>query len=54
MTEFRPITRRRAVQLGAGLVASPALLRGAMAQAADTIRIGYVNARTGPLAGFTP
>ncbi len=47
------ITRRRAVQLGAGLVASPAILRPAMAQsAADVIRVGYVNARTGPLAGF--
>ena len=53
MSEFNRITRRRAVQLGAGLVASPAILRQAMAQAtADTIRIGYVNARTGPLAGF--
>ncbi len=47
------ITRRRAAQLGAGLVGAPALLRLSPARAADdVIRVGYVNALTGPLAGF--
>ncbi len=59
MTEHRvpsvpaPLTRRRAAQLGAGLVAAPAILRLTPARAADdVIRVGYVNALTGPLAGF--
>jgi branched-chain amino acid transport system substrate-binding protein len=43
------ISRRRAAQL----VAAPAILRLAPARAADdVIRVGYVNALTGPLAGF--
>jgi len=52
MSGQKLVTRRGAVKLGAGLVAAPAILRSAMAQDANTIRIGYVNARTGPLAGF--
>ena len=47
------ITRRQAVRLGAGALAMPTVLRSGSALAADdVIRIGYVNARTGPLAGF--
>ena len=47
------ITRRQAVKLGAGALAMPTVLRSGGALAADdVIRIGYVNARTGPLAGF--
>ena len=48
----RALTRRGALALGGALTA-PAILRGSPARAADgVIRIGYVNARTGPLAGF--
>ena len=47
------ITRRQAVKLGAGALAMPTVLRSGSALAADdVIRIGYVTARTGPLAGF--
>ncbi len=47
------ITRRRAAQLGAGLIAAPAILRAGAARAADdTLRIGMVSPQTGPLAGF--
>src|SRR5947209_16930058 len=49
----QPVTRRQAVTLGAVALAAPAVLRAGPALAADDIiRIGYVNARTGPLAGF--
>ena len=44
---------RRELTLGAAALATPAILRTSPARAADdVIRIGYVNARTGPLAGF--
>ncbi len=47
------VTRRRAVKLGAGLVAAPAILRAGVARAADdVIRVGMVSPQTGPLAGF--
>ena len=47
------VTRRRAVRLGAGLVAAPAILRAGVARAADdVIRVGMVSPQTGPLAGF--
>jgi branched-chain amino acid transport system substrate-binding protein len=47
-----PVTRRH-FTAGAAALAAPALLRTSPARAADdVIRIGYVNARTGPLAGF--
>jgi branched-chain amino acid transport system substrate-binding protein len=47
-----PVTRRD-FALGAAALATPAILRTSPARAADdVIRIGYVNARTGPLAGF--
>ena len=52
MSELTKITRRRVGQMGAGLVAAPALMRHAIAQGGDVIRVGYVNARTGPLAPF--
>lgn len=47
------ITRRRAVKLGAGALATPAVLGHSPARAADDIiRVGVVSPRTGPLAGF--
>ena len=45
-------TRRQAVQMGAGALAMPSIINSASAQTAGVIKIGYVNARTGPLAGF--
>lgn len=47
------LNRRQFVGTGfaAGLVL-PASLRGAYAQSADTIRIGFISPVTGPLAGF--
>ncbi len=48
-----PVTRRRAVKLGASAIAAPTMLHYAPARAADdVIRIGMVSPRTGPLAGF--
>jgi branched-chain amino acid transport system substrate-binding protein len=52
MSDASRLTRRRVVQAGAGLVAAPALMRRAMAQDAGVIKVGYVNALTGPLAPF--
>lgn len=47
------ITRRTVVRAGIGLVAAPAVLRIVPANAqSKVIKIGNVNPRTGPLAGF--
>ena len=47
------ISRRTLVKAGIGAVAAPAVLRvGPALAASDTIKIGYVSPKTGPLAGF--
>jgi branched-chain amino acid transport system substrate-binding protein len=49
----RGISRRVVVKAGLGAIAAPAVLRMPSAFAAsDTIKIGYVSPKTGPLAGF--
>jgi branched-chain amino acid transport system substrate-binding protein len=53
MTDKKTISRRTLVKAGLGAVAAPAVLRIPPALAAsDTIKIGHVSPRTGPLAGF--
>jgi len=50
---YRGISRRALVKAGLGTIAAPAVLRVLPAQAAsDTLKIGYVSPKTGPLAGF--
>ena len=47
------ISRRTLVKAGLGAVAAPAVFRmGPALAASDTIKIGYVSPKTGPLAGF--
>ncbi|HZD88544.1 MAG TPA: ABC transporter substrate-binding protein [Pseudolabrys sp.] len=47
------ISRRTLVKAGIGAVAAPAVLRvGPALAASDTIKVGYVSPKTGPLAGF--
>lgn len=47
------ISRRTVLTAGLGAIAAPAVLRVAPALAAsDTIRVGHVSPKTGPLAGF--
>src|SRR5882757_347772 len=46
-------SRRTLMKTGIGAIAAPAVLRVIPANAqSKTIKIGYVNPRTGPLAGF--
>ena len=53
MTEKTTISRRTLVKTGLGALAAPAVLRVLPARAAsDTIKLGYVSPKTGPLAGF--
>ncbi|MGH7226527.1 MAG: ABC transporter substrate-binding protein, partial [Gemmataceae bacterium] len=53
MNEKTSISRRTVVKAGIGAIAAPAVLRIAPALAAsDTIRVGHVSPKTGPLAGF--
>jgi branched-chain amino acid transport system substrate-binding protein len=53
MTDKKTISRRTLVKTGLGALAAPAVLRIPPALAAsDTIKIGYVSPKTGPLAGF--
>lgn len=50
---FAGISRRTLMKTGLGAVAAPAVLRVIPANAqSKTVKIGYVNPRTGPLAGF--
>ena len=47
------ISRRTLVKAGIGAVAAPVVFRmGPALAASDTIKIGYVSPKTGPLAGF--
>jgi branched-chain amino acid transport system substrate-binding protein len=47
------ISRRTLVKAGIGAVAAPAILHmGTALAASDTIKVGYVSPKTGPLAGF--
>ena len=47
------ISRRTLVKAGIGAIAAPAVLHmGTALAASDTIKIGYVSPKTGPLAGF--
>ncbi|HEU5018430.1 MAG TPA: ABC transporter substrate-binding protein [Pseudolabrys sp.] len=53
MNEKTSISRRAMVKAGMGAIAAPAILRVAPALgASDTIRVGHVSPKTGPLAGF--
>jgi branched-chain amino acid transport system substrate-binding protein len=50
---YARISRRTLMKTGLGAVAAPAVLRVIPANAqSKTVKIGYVNPRTGPLAGF--
>ncbi|MEJ2432976.1 MAG: ABC transporter substrate-binding protein, partial [Pseudolabrys sp.] len=47
------ISRRTMVKAGLGAIAAPAVLKISPALAAsDTIKVGHVSPKTGPLAGF--
>ncbi|MGB9045167.1 MAG: hypothetical protein WCC81_22255 [Pseudolabrys sp.] len=53
MKDHGTISRRTLVKTGLGAVAAPAILQILPAEAqSQTIKIGHVSPKTGPLAGF--